>query len=115
MALFSRSRDIVVQRQPYRIEVHGVSTDFAGDWYHLMIRAPWWLSVLMISGGFLFVNLFFALAYVGTGGIVGARADSFADLFFFSVQTMATVGYGSMYPATTIAHVLSTGESVVGI
>jgi inward rectifier potassium channel len=80
-----------------------------------MLRAPWWVSVLMIVGGFLFVNLFFALAYAGTGGIVGARSDSFADLFFFSVQTMATVGYGSMYPSTTVAHALTTVESMSGI
>ncbi len=80
-----------------------------------MLRAPWWFDVIVITSGFLVVNVLFALAYSATGGIVGARDDRFSDLFFFSVQTMATVGYGSMYPATTVAHVLSTAESVAGI
>jgi inward rectifier potassium channel len=105
-------------RQPaaaFQVEIRGAKTSIAGDWYHLMLRAPWWASLLAIGCGFTLVNLLFALAYSVVGGIVGARAGSFADLFFFSVQTMATIGYGSMYPQTTAAHLLTTGEAFVGI
>jgi inward rectifier potassium channel len=113
MALFSRGRNPNIQ--PYTIEIRGAKTSFAGDWYHLMLRAPWWFDVLAISACFLLVNVLFALAYLATGGIVGVHADSFGDLFFFSVQTMSTVGYGSMYPSTTLAHVLTTAESITGV
>ena len=45
------------------------------------------------------VNLVFALLYVADrGGIVNARPGSFADAFFFSVQTLGTLGYGVMAP-----------------
>ena len=112
MALFRRKPE---PAESFTIEVRGAKTSIAGDWYHLMLRAPWWADLLAISGGFLLVNVLFALAYLRTGGIVGARPDSFADVFFFSVQTMATIGYGSMYPQTTSAHLLTTAEALVGI
>jgi inward rectifier potassium channel len=101
--------------QSFTIEIRGATRSIAGDWYHLMLRAPWWVDLLAIGSGFLFVNVLFAIAYLRTGGIVGARPDSFGDVFFFSVQTMATIGYGSMYPATTAAHLLTTAEALVGI
>jgi inward rectifier potassium channel len=97
------------------IEIHGARTSIAGDWYHLMLRAPWWADLLVIACGFFSVNLLFACAYAAVGGIAGARAGSFSDLFFFSVQTMATIGYGSMYPVTTAAHLLTTVEALAGI
>jgi inward rectifier potassium channel len=80
-----------------------------------MLRAPWWFDVIAMVGIFLVCNVFFAVAYFETGGIAGARPGSFSDVFFFSVQTMATVGYGSMYPSTTFAHTLATAESLSGI
>jgi inward rectifier potassium channel len=80
-----------------------------------MLRAPWWADLLLIACGFLSINVIFALAYSVVGGIAGARPGSFGDLFFFSVQTMATIGYGSMYPQTTAAHLLTTAEALVGI
>jgi inward rectifier potassium channel len=110
MALFRRRPP-----EPFAVEVRGAKFSVAGDWYHLMLRAPWWVDVVAIAGAILFVNALFALAYLRTGGIVGARPDSFADLFFFSVQTMATIGYGSMYPSTMSAHLLTTSEALVGI
>jgi len=113
MALFQTRRD--VPSLSYTIEIRNARRSAGRDWYHLMLRAPWWFDVVVISGGFLLVNVLFALAYLASGGIAGARPGSFSDLFFFSVQTMATVGYGSMYPATTVAHVLSTAESLSGI
>jgi inward rectifier potassium channel len=98
-----------------RIEIRGAKTSLAGDWYHLMLRAPWWADLLAIAAGFLLVNVLFALAYLRIGGITGARPGSFEDMFFFSVQTMGTIGYGSMYPATTGAHLLMTAEAIVGV
>ena len=113
MALFQRRHDIVTDT--FTVEVRGAKTSIAGDWFHLMLRLPWWADILAIGSAFLFVNTLFALAYLTTGGIVGARPGSFSDVFFFSVQTMATIGYGSMYPVTTSAHLLTTAEALVGI
>jgi inward rectifier potassium channel len=109
MALFQRTQ------RDTQIEIRGGETSIAGDWFHLMLRAPWWFDLLAIAVGFLFVNVLFALGYLYTGGIVGARPGSFGDLFFFSVQTMGTIGYGTMFPAGLGAHVLTTCEALVGI
>ena len=113
MAVFRRNRE--APDATFSIEVKNAGKPVPGDWYHLMLRAPLWFDVIAMVGIFLFCNVLFAVAYYKTGGISGARPDSFSDVFFFSVQTMATVGYGSMYPSTTLAHVLATTESLSGI
>lgn len=65
---------------------------------------------------YLGANLLFALGYLAIGdGIEAARPGSFSDAFFFSVQTMATIGYGKMAPRGTAANVLVTVEALVGL
>jgi inward rectifier potassium channel len=62
------------------------------------------------------LNLFFALLYVSVpGGVAEMRPGCFADAFFFSVETLATVGYGHMYPVTVAGHLVATAEIVLGM
>ena len=93
----------------------GGKSSISGDWYHLMLRAPWWASLVAIVGAFVLINCLFALSYWEVGGIDGARPGVMSDLFFFSVETMGTVGYGAMHPASFGAHVLTSCETLVGI
>ena len=60
---------------------------------------------------FLAVNSLFAVGYLAVGGVHGAHAGSFADAFFFSVHTFGTIGYGTMSPESTAAHLLVTLEA----
>ena len=89
------------------------------DWadpYHLLLTMPWPQFLALICIAYLFANVLFALAYVAGGDIiVHARPGSFADAFFFSTQTMATIGYGIMAPRTTYAHILTVIESLTGL
>ncbi len=85
------------------------------DLYHSLLRASWPKLLALLVGLYVLANALFATAYLLTGGIENARADSFADHFFFSVQTMATIGYGSMAPRTLVAHVLVSAEALVGL
>ncbi len=85
------------------------------DLYHYLLTAPWPLLLLIVIGAFATVNAIFAGAYMLDGGIENARRGSFADAFFFSVQTMATIGYGKMAPATLFANALTTIEAVTGL
>jgi inward rectifier potassium channel len=85
------------------------------DLYFVLLRMPWWGILVSVAGSFLFLNALFALGYVESGGVTGVRSGSFRDAFFFSVQTMGTIGYGSMYPTSTSAHMLVVAESVVGL
>jgi inward rectifier potassium channel len=81
----------------------------------VLLQQPWWVTVLAIAALVLAVNLFFALVYLSTGGIANARPGSFADAFFFSVQTVGTVGYGAMYPKTIPAHLAVTAETIAAL
>ena len=97
------------------IDVVHAPQDGWGDLYHELLRAPWWVTLLAIAAGVLAVNVVFALVFVLTGGIANARHGSFADAFFFSVQTLGTIGYGALYPQTLAAHLAVTAESIVSL
>lgn len=97
------------------IVVVGASAHPLRDAYHSVLRMRWSAALGVIATIFLFANGVFAVGYLATGGIVGARGGSFRDAFFFSVQTMGTVGYGAMYPSSTAANLLVVAESVVGV
>jgi len=65
---------------------------------------------------YLVANALFALAYLAGGDdLANARPHSFVDAFFFSVQTMATIGYGAIAPKTVYANVLVAIEAFVGV
>jgi len=70
----------------------------------------------VFAGAYLLINVLFALLYLADpGGIGNARLGSFADAFFFSVQTMATIGYGNMFPKSVFANLVVTVETIVGL
>ena len=94
------------------IDVVNAPSDAWGDVYHELLRAPWSLTLLSIAVMVLAMNVAFAFAFMLTGGIANARPGSFADAFFFSVQTLGTIGYGSMYPQSLAAHLVVTAESI---
>jgi inward rectifier potassium channel len=89
------------------------------DWhdiYHLTLTLTWPVFLALISAIFLAVNALFALAYLQEiNGIANARPNSFSDAFFFSVETMATVGYGDMSPKSLYSHIISTAEIMTGM
>ncbi len=87
-----------------------------GDLYIRLVSSSWPRLLGVLAAGFLAANALFALAYLlGADAIENARPGSFADAFFFSVQTMGTVGYGKMAPHTVYANVLVTVEVLVGL
>jgi inward rectifier potassium channel len=85
------------------------------DAYHFLLAASWWMDLALITGTFVGANLIFACAYAVLGGVANARPGSFADAFFFSVQTMGTIGYGQMHPVSLAANLLVTCEAVFGL
>jgi inward rectifier potassium channel len=97
------------------IDVVNAPADLLGDLYHVLLRAPWSLTLLVIAAMVIGINLLFGCVYLLTGGIANARSGSFQDAFFFSVQTVGTIGYGAMYPQTLAAHLAVTAESIVAL
>ena len=93
----------------------GLRRAFFGDLYASWLTSSWRRVLALVVALYLLINAFFALLYLTLGGIENARPGSFADAFFFSVQTIATIGYGKMSPVTLPAHLLVTFESFCGL
>lgn len=86
------------------------------DFYHWVLFIRWPSFFFFVAGVFIVINLVFGFLYhLDPHGISGARPGSFEDAFYFSVQTMATIGYGGMSPATRYTHLLVTVEALLGI
>jgi len=86
------------------------------DFYHTLMRASWPVTFGVILAALVSINVVYALVYLLLGGGVdGVRPGNFEDSFFFSVQTLATIGYGKMVPVTRAAHVVVTFEAFTGV
>jgi inward rectifier potassium channel len=83
------------------------------DLYHNLIARSWGRLLGLLASVYLAANLLFATLY-RVGGDCIAGAKGFRDLFFFSVQTLSTIGYGTMAPKTTYAHILVTFQAFGG-
>jgi inward rectifier potassium channel len=88
--------------------------------YHHLLTISWPRFFAIILGGYLWVNVLFALAYVACGpdslaGSLPATGGVFGRAFFFSVETLATIGYGNIAPNQVAAHIVMTAESLVGL
>jgi inward rectifier potassium channel len=94
----------------------GLRTSPLRDVYHSLLTTTWAQFVGLVLVIYLGANLVFAMGYLGIGdGIEEARPGNFSDAFFFSVQTMATIGYGKMAPRGLPANLLVTLEALVGL
>jgi inward rectifier potassium channel len=86
------------------------------DFYQFLLRIRWSMLFALMAAIYLAVNALFALLYLfEPGGIANARQGNFADAFFFSVQTLSTIGYGTLAPRTPYANAIVTIEAFVGI
>lgn len=93
----------------------GIGGGGFGDLYHVMLTTTWPRFLGLIVVFYTAVNVCFAIVYVLIGGVEFARPWSFEDAFFFSVQTLGTIGYGKMSPVTTLANSIVTVESLTGM
>jgi inward rectifier potassium channel len=90
------------------------------DAYHTLLSTTWRRFVAILVAAYLLVNVLFATAYVacGPGALDGAAREGpehVLDAFFFSVQTLSTVGYGKITPVGLAANLVVTAESVAGL
>lgn len=80
----------------------------------MQARWPAFFGVVVLV--FLLINVFFGLIYAALPGAIGnAEPGSLPDAFFFSIETLATVGYGNMYPASWTGHAIASVEILLGL
>jgi inward rectifier potassium channel len=99
------------------VGLHGV---WLTDLYHSLLTLPWTSFMGLVLMGYFALNLFFAEAYLLCGpnalqGMALASGSRFEHAFFFSVQTIATIGYGGITPNSLSANILVTVESLIGM
>jgi inward rectifier potassium channel len=86
------------------------------DLHQWLLSLRWPSFAAFVAAIYITLNLVFALFYLlDTASIAGMRPGSFTDAFFFSVQTLATVGYGHLYPQTLYGHIVTTVEIMSGM
>jgi len=99
----------------------GLSVFNTADNYHKLITMSGWKFCVLIFIGYLIANILFALIYLGLGPntLYGTHEDMglnrFWEAFFFSAQTISTVGYGHISPRGMAANSVAAVESMVGL
>ncbi len=89
--------------------------------YHFMLTIPWWLFFGITAGSYLLTNVAYGWAYMVCGpnalgsAAAGLAHHSFFRAFFFSVQTLSTIGYGQVVPNGLAANSLVTLEALTGL
>jgi inward rectifier potassium channel len=100
----------------YEFKKRGISRFDLRDPYHLAVALIWPQFLAALLTFYISVNIVFAVLYWAlSGSVANARSHSFADNLFFSIETLATVGYGEMYPATLYGRMVAATEIVPGL
>jgi inward rectifier potassium channel len=91
------------------------------NFYHSLVSMPWTKFFILIISGYFLANLMFACIYMLIGvehltGIDGiTTSDKFLEAFFFSSQTLTTLGYGRVAPVGTAMSTVAAIESMIGL
>jgi len=114
------------QRKPSQVSLRSGQVEFVKvgtdawrwrDVYRWLLGLRWPQFAAFVASLYVGLNVLFAALYsLQPNSIAGSTGGHwFFDYFFFSVQTLATVGYGHMYPQTLYGHIISTVEIMTGI
>jgi inward rectifier potassium channel len=119
--LSERSRARLLNRDgTFNVRRNTLSPFHPYNAYHTLLSLPIPRLIGLTSGWYVITNLVFALLYwlAGPGALSGAALTPlarFEDCVFFSVQTLATIGYGRLVPDTHVANILVALEALVGL
>lgn len=93
----------------------GIAPGFWTDLYHATLTAGWPTFLGAIAGVFVLTNAVFALLYrMSPDSIANSRGD-IENLFYFSAETLTTVGYGEFFPQSRYGHILVSVETFTGL
>jgi inward rectifier potassium channel len=114
--LSRHSKSQIVRIASREIETRGLSTGLWTDLYHHAMTISWPGFFAFAAAVFVVLNAVFAtLFWLGDKPVANVRSESFLEFFFFSIETLATVGYGDMHPQTSYGHIVATVEIFTGM
>lgn len=119
--LSERSRARLLNRDgTFNVRRNNLSAFHPYNAYHTLLSLPVPRLLVLMAAGYFATNLLFACLYwlAGPDALSGAAPSPlgrFEDCFFFSVQTLATIGYGKLTPHTRAANFLVAIEALVGL
>lgn len=90
------------------------------DLYSFFVDVSWPRFFFFIILTYTFINILFGLIYVGIGieQITKPKEtffENFLNGFFFSAQTLTTVGYGGISPTGILANFIAAFEAMIGL
>jgi inward rectifier potassium channel len=105
----------------FNVKREGFSPWARLNFYHYFLTMSWPRFLGLVGAGYILTNAIFALLFLSLGPHAVSGFDSkpamprFLDAFFFSVDTLATIGYGNIVPLSNAANLLVTVEALVGL
>ena len=106
----------VVRFSQREVETLGLNQGFWGDLYHRSMDVSWPVFFGSAAALFIALNAVFGFLYsLGHDPIANAAQNGPLAYFYFSIETLATVGYGDMHPQTNYGHLIATIEIFTGM
>lgn len=118
---YAKSTRLISPKGEFNVEKGGLKFWQSLDIYHELISMKWWNFLGVITFVFFLANLLFASFYYASGleSIAGHESkpglDHFITSFYFSTQSITTVGYGELYPNSNATSILAAVESFIGL
>lgn len=112
----SRSHRFITRDGRVNVKRNGLKYHRPRDVYHWLLSTSWPKLIMALASIYFLVNAIFAVLYAfDLEGIKGAHPGRFSDAFFFSVQTLSTMGYGDLAPGSFYVNVISSIESLAAL
>jgi inward rectifier potassium channel len=117
----SRTQRLVNRDGSFNVDRKGLSFSESFNLYHWLVSIHWFKFIIVVSASFILVNFIFAAIYYINGienlGIPenSKGLNAFWEAYFFSTQTLTTVGYGRISPLNSTANAIASVESLLGL
>lgn len=109
---------LIAKNGKFNVKKEGLNFSKHFNLFHLLINMPAISFFICLLVAFIAINLFFTTIYlmIGLEDLHGAnQTQPFFDAFYFSAQTLTTVGYGSLYPAGKLIGMVASFEAFIGL
>jgi inward rectifier potassium channel len=114
----SQRRSQILRVGTREMEMRGAPGGFWSDLYHRSMTVYWPIFFGTAALIFIVLNTVFGFLYWLGDQPIANVADNLPlplSLFYFSIETLATVGYGDMHPQTNYGHLIATVEIFTGM